>query len=54
MWPCLNPSPFHEPRHLGIRDDPAFHTREYVAISLLLTSKFDDVKCLQCKRYSEV
>ena len=36
MRSCLKPSPFHEPRHRGIRDDPALYTWEYVAISLLL------------------
>ena len=47
MRSCLKPSSLHKPRHRGIRDDPAFYTREYIAISLLLTGKFDDVKGLR-------
>ena len=44
----------HEPRHWGTRDDPAFYTRKYVAIPLLLTSKLDDMRGLRWKRHAKV
>ena len=54
MWPCLKPSSLHKPRHRGIGYDPASYTREYVAIPLLLTCKFDDEKGFGFKGCPEV
>ena len=54
MRSCLKPSSFHEPRHRGIRDHPAFYAREYVGIPLLPTGELYDMKGLRCKGYPEV